>query len=243
MKDKDGHHPKFSLPIDPESGRNWLTGEGDPIAAQTEVFNGCCFWLRRYSRGLSQETLDGITWQAMKESLEVFQVGHLSVSDALLILQRALNRLRAKEDRRRQHEQPLDEESIDSYADRRDSYEAIHVRDFWRQLVRLLERHMIGALLSLSERDQDIITLSYDLQEVSDPHRPRSYPDFPSDDAAKRALTRARSRFNEHLESLLVTELEQVLVFNRPLYEAALRIVRGGKVQRVFALLGSRRKR
>jgi len=237
------NHAKLSLPIDPEAtGRLWLEGGGNPLVVQTQVFNGCHRWLSLYSRGLAPETLENIIWLAMKEAFVAFKTQQISIHEALLTLQRALNRLRAQEDRRRKHEQPLSNEFIELYADPRSSYDEIHARDFWRQAVLLIERHMTEAFLSLSNRDQDIIVSSYGLQEVSDPHRSTSYPEFPSADAEKRALSRARQKFNGHLESLLVAELDHVLVFNRPLYEAALRIVRGGKVPLVFAMLGSRRR-
>jgi hypothetical protein len=57
-------------------------------------------------------------------------------------------------------------------------------------------------------------------------------------EAEKEALVQARQRINHHLESLLVAELnERVLEYDRPVYEAALRVVRGG-----VPFGGSRRK-
>jgi hypothetical protein len=238
-QDPGDHGPKLSLPIDEETARCWLYGEGDPLEIQTEIFKGCLRWLYFHSRGLSVSVLEEIVWAAMAKAFSDFSTLKLSVHAALISLQRALNRLRAREDRRRRVEIPQGE-FMEERADSRNDHEELSDRDFWMQVARLIERHLTGAMLSLSSRDMDILACSYGLEEVGDPVRPSTYPVFSSADAEKRAVTRARKRFSQHLESLLVADLKLVPKFDRPLYEEALRLVRGGKIYRVLAALQSR---
>jgi hypothetical protein len=241
-KDSDGDHPNLGLQIDEEAGRIWLYGQDDPLAIQTKIFKACLRWLYLHPRGLTREVLEEIVRAAMAEAFAAFHTKSLPVYDALLSLQRSLNRLRAQEDRRRRFEIPqgeFDEKRADPRTDHNDLLD----RDFWLQAARLIERHMFGAMLSLSTRDQDILACSYGLEEVGDPVRPVSYPVFPSADAEKRAVTRARRKFNHNLESMLVAELNLAQPFDRPLYEAVLRLVRGGKLHRVLALLEARHKK
>ncbi|MFL6233348.1 MAG: hypothetical protein ACJ76N_09465 [Thermoanaerobaculia bacterium] len=237
--DVGDHGPKLSLPIDEETARCWLHGEGDPLEIQAKIFKGSLRWLYFHSRGLSVSVLEEIVWVAMAEAFSDFCTLKLSVHDALISLQKSLNRLRAREDRRRRIEIPQGE-LVEERADSRNDHEELFDRDYWVKVARLIERHLTGAMLSLSSRDMDILACSYGLEDVGDPVRPAMSPVFSSADTKKKAVTRARKRFSQHLESLLVADLELVPKFDRPLYEDALRLVRGGKIHRVLAVLESR---
>lgn len=237
MSDHDGHDTKLTIPVDLEDARCWLLGgEGQ------QVENGCLRWLRRYSRGLCSEVLQDITHSAMAEGYAAFHAEKLSIPETLLRVQRCLNRLREREDKHRARELGFAGQ-ISKVPDSMDRYEEIIEKDFWRQFVQFLERHMMPAFLSLSSRDQDILGVYYGLEEIGDPLRAPVYPTFPSAEAEKKALQRARRRFNEHLETLLERDLDVVRKFDRPLYQAALRFVKGGKLERVFASVGRRARK
>jgi hypothetical protein len=115
--------------------------------------------------------------------------------------------------------------------------------EFWVEVVREIEQYMFPALLSLSEKDQDLLTRAYGLQQMADPSRPPRVQWFPSEGARRAALHRARERFSKHLESMLVTALD-VHRRERCLLEAALRIVRGKAIAKAMAAVkGLKRER
>ena len=177
----------------------------------------------------------------MTEGFSAFHEKNLSVHDALLVLQRSLNRLRAQKYRRRPYE--LQAEALKEPEDPRSDHDALFDRDFWKKVAQLLERHMAEAIVSLSPRDQAILTGSYGLEDAGDPINTPSQPAFRSEAAAKKALTRARKRFSKHLESMIATDLELAKPFDRPLYEGILRLVRGRQASSVLTALQILRKR
>jgi hypothetical protein len=242
MKIEDDHF-KLSLSISEETADHWLHGEGNQLAVQDEVFGACLHWLYFYPRGLARSVLEEIVWMAMAEAFADFRNRRLSVHDTLISLQRSLNRLRAREDRRRRREIPLDDLSEEerAHATRSRSDHQGTMGDSWSQIAELIERQMIGALLSLSLRDQAILIRSYGLEEISGNIQGLEYPDFPSATAEAKAGTRARNRFNQHLEDLLATEVELAKPSERPLYEGILRLIQGGKLPQVLELLEARR--
>ncbi len=244
MKIEDDHF-KLSLAISEETADHWLHGEGDQLAIQTEVFRACLHWLYFYPRGLARSVLEEIVWMAMAEAFEDFRVQDLSAHDTLISLQRSLNRLRAREDRRRRHEVSLEDLSEGEHtrvASSRGDHQKLIDRDSWTQIARLIERHMVGAMVSLSPRNRAILARAYGLEEIDELIQGSAYPVFISTAAEKKALTRARKRFGKYLESLLTTELELANPFDRPLYDKVLRLVRGGKLHRVLTLLETQRE-
>ena len=230
-KGEDGHRTKVTLHIDRDTYIVWLEGGTGQWAAQDEIATTCYLWLRRYAHSLLESQLSDITWNAMSDTYVMTKTMALSVDDSLLFLQNSLNAKRTAEKRRQQRYDSLStliQEPEDWKAS--DSEEVLIRLDFWQQVVRLIERHMATAFISLSARDQDIVAVLYGLEEVGDPTRQHVYPDFPSVEAEKKAVFRARSRFSKHLEALLTADLDTVNKYDRPLYEAALAVVRGGKV-------------
>jgi hypothetical protein len=115
--------------------------------------------------------------------------------------------------------------------------------EFWVDVVREIEHCMFPALLSLSEKDQDLLVEAYGLDGIIPSSRPRQTRSFIGKNARRAALSRARGRFRKHLESMLVTTLE-VHQRERHLLEAALKIVRGKAIgQAMAAVKGLKRER
>jgi hypothetical protein len=230
-KDEDGHRTRITLRIDRDTYIVWLDGGAGQREARDEVATACYLWLRRYAHGLLKGELLDITWNAMEDTYIMTKAKALSVDDSLLFLQNSLNAKRIAEKRRHQRYDSLSELAQEPQDKKALNFEEEIVRrDFWRQMARLIERHMVTAFISLSERDQDIIAIRYGIEEIGDPTRQHVYPDFPSPEAEKKAVSRARARFSKHLEALLTADLDTVNKLDRPLYEAALAVVRGGKV-------------
>lgn len=98
-------------------------------------------------------------------------------------------------------------------------------REFWLEVVQLIENHMVAALLSLSTRDQDLLIREYGLDDVE-----RRRPGASSEAPARKAVARARARFSHQLETLLAAELE-ARRFDRHLLLTALGTVRGDKIK------------
>lgn len=105
---------------------------------------------------------------------------------------------------------------------------------FWRDVVDQIEMYMFPALVSLSEKDQILLIQEYGLKEMDVQARSARPYFFLTRGARKKALSRARARFNKHLEDMLLTALE-VHTREQALLEAALRIVRGKAVVGVVA--------
>jgi hypothetical protein len=115
--------------------------------------------------------------------------------------------------------------------------------EFWMDVVREIEHCMFPAILSLSEKDRDLLAQAYGLAEMNDPSHASQTRTFPSENSRRAALSRARTRFSKHLESLLVTALE-VQERERCILEAALRIVRGKAISKALdAVKGLKRER
>jgi hypothetical protein len=239
-KGEDGHLTRITLRIDRNRYVIWLEGGAGQEEAQGEVATACHLWLWRYAHNLPESELSDITWNAMDDAYIMTTTMALSVDDSLLFLQNSLNTKRTAAKRRQQRY-----ESLSTLAEEPNDRKAAEVegeficRDFWHQTARLIERHMEAAFICLSDRDQDIIAVSYGIEEVGDPTRQHVYPSFPSPGAEKRAVTRAKARFSKHLETLLTADLGVVNKFDRPLYEAALAVVRGGKVLVPAGLTGN----
>jgi hypothetical protein len=115
--------------------------------------------------------------------------------------------------------------------------------DFWRireQLVDLerviveIEDSLNEALDALGERDRSILIQDYRLEAARQGSRIDA-PSFPTEAARRKALARARRRFNEELEKRISLQLQDAGA-RREVLEAALSVVRGGELSSALSL-------
>jgi hypothetical protein len=190
------------------------------------LLSACRAWVGLFSQGLSEDDLEDVVLTALTDVLPDLKRLDLSVEELDRELRRSLNRHRARAKR-----EGLRFQEVPSEGWAESEEEAFILRDHLLNVVAAIEAHIQGSLAGLSERDRDLLIASYGLGPPSTMETV-----FPSNDARKKALSRARQRFGHRLETSLLEALKADRGAKRVL-EDALSILRGSSLQQTLSVL------
>ena len=213
--------PLLKSAVDLEALRSGKEG------AFEELLSICRSWVGHFSRGLSDEDLEDVVLTAVADVLPDIKRPDLSLEDLDRELQKSLNRHRARAKRERLRFQEAPSEGWTESQE-----ETFILRDHLLNVVAAIETHIQSSLASLSERDRNLLVACYGLGPLSG----TGDPVFPSNDARKKALSRARQRFRQKLETSLLKVLKEE-GGDKEVIEDALSILRGSSLQRTLSVL------
>jgi DNA-directed RNA polymerase specialized sigma24 family protein len=202
--------------------------------AYANITRTCVRYVRSvFGGGLTHEDAKDIVADALADELPSLRSPAVSVSELRIFVRRALERHRK---RAKRHKLPFaqSEPALPDF-----TLEDITIaRRHFVGVVETIEEHMQKSLRALSPRDRFLVVSAYGLAAAlqSEPGSAGAEPTFPSPEARRKALWRAVQRFSATLEKSLVAALRSAKLHHRGVLEDALHIVRGGDVERAFAM-------
>lgn len=221
---KEGKRPGRSVQLIRNLDQIQALRSRDPEAWQALREDSTKYLRRCYAGGLSPDDFSDITAAALKEMGSVLdEISDPETLDRIVI--RTLERHRKREKRGRKRRNALDETYEATLPSPGDPVRQIETRDWLSRLVELLDLYMHECLDRLSDRDHDLLIVIYGFDQTGSTPRGGNLS-FPSSDAEKRALSRARERFRKHLEQRIETAIEEGSQ-DPELLQDALRFVRG----------------
>lgn len=187
---------------------------------------------RRFRGSLKEEDFDDIFSSAIADTLPWLLDDGVGAEEVSHELEKALER--HKKSFKRDHLRLVQRDTF-SLRDHEDYFETREQIIDLQRIVAEIEETFSAALGSLGDRDRHILIEELRLGgNDEEGNTPRLT--FPSDDARRQAVSRAKRRFNEALEELLEQALHGATV-NREVLETALSIVRGGALPTALALV------
>ena len=202
-------------------------------ASEADLLRDCkTFAAARYRGGLKEEDLEDVASGAVSDALPLIRSG-ASLYDVSKEIYQSIDRQRQKikRDQKRERERRV-EPSVPLADSRVDSETRVGALDLAGRLVKAIEPEMEGAFLALSDRDQVLLGMEYGLPTTV--QSPKLIPTSP--EAKKKALQRARARFNGHLERQLEARQREGAL-HPDVITPALLVVRGNKLHEVLRLL------
>lgn len=237
MKDNESPDRHY---LDAEELRNLREGL-DSVAIYQRLRERCLSNVALFSEGISREDLDEIVSDAISEAMPKIKNEGCTVEDVNQEIQRALWKFKKRcqrcLERTTSQEGHREDSNLGHFPDPNQGPALIEARDMLSHLVQHIEICMSRALKELKERDRMILMTYYGLNlKVSlGIKEDVATPTFTSAAAEKKAIYRARTRFNHQLDdvlssALLNTELDHGIL------EDALKIIRGGKLEEILAI-------
>ena len=198
---EDDHHLRVYL----EDVRLARFGDATAIARiESAAHEFVCL---SHASDLSPEAREEIVRAAMADAWELLAEG-CDAADVRTELRRSLERHKKTEKRRRARVgTAISVEDLRLEDATTDPENALAEREHARAILRAVRAHLSPALRALCELDHDLLRSVYELPPTLFPPRLPQRPQFSSLDAGRRALSRARLRFNANLQRRVLRDL------------------------------------
>lgn len=188
-------------------------------------------YARRFTNGQSVQDREDVVAEATLvaiETLEAMNGSKLPAEQQLDQINREIKKAIERHRKQAQRRLPRTGSNLIPENPKYDEVSQLLAKDRIRALIYHLIPLMETTLESLTPKDRNLIIRSYGLEEIGLAVRADEHS-FPTADAHKRAVSRARQRFSKLLEShLLGAELKKGIL------DDAIKFVRGGDVRKMF---------